>query len=134
MMGRSVDLQADGPIIQRLLKGALDKLQTFRIDEGRSMERELIENAKTVESRLAEVLALAPQVVADYRAKLLERVRQLLMDSGVTVTETDLIREISIFSDRSDINEEITRLRPHLQQFQTFIIEPVSAGRKLDFL
>jgi len=131
---RSADLQADGPIIQRLLKGALDKLQTFRIDEGRSMERELVENAKTIDARLAEVTALAPQVVAEYRAKLLERVRQLLKDSGVTVTETDLIREISIFSDRSDINEEITRLRSHLEQFQAFISEPVSAGRKLDFL
>ena len=131
---RSADLQADGPIIRDLLKGALDKLQTFRIDEGRSMERELVENAKTIDVRLAEVSALAPQVVADYRTKLLERVRQLLKDSGSTVVENDLIREVSIFSDRSDINEEITRLRSHLEQFQTFIREPVSAGRKLDFL
>jgi uncharacterized protein (TIGR00255 family) len=131
---RSVDLKADGAIIRRLLKEALDRLQNFRIDEGRSMERELVENAKTIETRLAAVTGLAPQVVADYRTKLLERVRQLLADSGVAVAETDLIREVSIFSDRSDINEEITRLRSHLEQFQTFIREPVSAGRKLDFL
>jgi uncharacterized protein (TIGR00255 family) len=131
---RSVDLQADGTVIRRLLKEALDKLQSFRKDEGRSMERELVENAKTIETRLAEVTVLAPQVVAEYRAKLLERVRQLLKESGVAVGESDLIREVSIFSDRSDINEEITRLRSHLEQFTTFIREPASAGRKLDFL
>ena len=131
---RSVDLQTDGEIIRRLLKEALDKLTVFRAEEGRSMERELSENAKTIAARLQEVTGLAPLVVAEYRTKLLERVRQLLADSGVAVAETDLIREVSIFSDRSDINEEITRLRSHLEQFQTFIREPVSAGRKLDFL
>src|SRR5579872_132840 len=131
---RSIDLQADGEIIKRLLKTALDNLNVFRTDEGRSMERELAENALTIGMRLNEVMALAPQVVSDYRAKLLERIRQLLKDSGVPVGESDLIREVSIFSDRSDINEEITRLRSHLEQFQTFIAEPASTGRKLDFL
>ncbi len=131
---RSVDLQADGEIIRRLLKEALEKLHGFRAEEGRSMERELAENAKTIAARLKEVTGLAPQVVAEYRTKLLERVRQLLADSGVAVADADVIREVSIFADRSDINEEITRLRSHLEQFQTFIREPASTGRKLDFL
>jgi uncharacterized protein (TIGR00255 family) len=131
---RTVDLQADGEIIKRLLAAALQKLQGFRIDEGRSMARELEANARTIAERLAEVVALAPQVVAEYRTKLLERVRQHLVDSGVPVDESDLIREIAIFTDRSDINEEITRLKSHLEQFQAFIREPASTGRKLDFL
>jgi len=131
---RSVDLQADGEVIRRLLKEALDKLHRFRAEEGRSMEQELAENAKVIAARLQDVSALAPQVVAEFRAKLLERVRQLLRDSGVGVAEADLIREVSIFSERSDINEEITRLRSHLDQFQAFIREPSSTGRKLDFL
>jgi uncharacterized protein (TIGR00255 family) len=131
---RSADVQTDGGIIRRLLAEALGKLQTFRIDEGRSMGRELSENASAIAERLKDVSALAPQVVSEYRAKMLERVRQLLADSGVNVTESDLIREVSIFSDRSDINEEITRLKSHLEQFETFIREPASTGRKLDFL
>lgn len=131
---RTVDLDADGAIIRRLLAEALQKLHAFRVDEGRSMERELIANAATITERLGEVAERAPQVVTEYRAKLLERVKQLLADSGVPVGEPDLIREVSIFSDRSDINEEITRLRSHLEQFHAFVQEPVSAGRKLDFL
>ncbi len=131
---RTVDLQADGEIIKRLLADALKKLQGFRVDEGRSMARELEANAKTIAERLQEVVALAPQVVSEYRSKLLERIRQNLADSGVSVAETDLIREVAIFTDRSDINEEITRLKSHLEQFQVFIREPASTGRKLDFL
>ncbi len=131
---RSVDLQADGAIIHKLLKAALDRLHLFRAEEGRSMERDLAENAKLIGERLSAVVVLAPQVVAEYRLKLLERVRHLLKDSGVPAAEADLIREVSIFADKSDINEEITRLRSHLEQFQAFIREPVSTGRKLDFL
>jgi uncharacterized protein (TIGR00255 family) len=131
---RSVDLQADGEIIKRLLAEALQRLQVFRIDEGRSMARELEANAQTIAARLQEVVALAPQVVSEYRTKLLERIRQNLADSGVSIAETDLIREVSIFTDRSDINEEITRLKSHLEQFHVFIREPASTGRKLDFL
>lgn len=131
---RSVDVKADGEIIQQLLKQALEKLGTFRVDEGRSMERELVDNVRQIGVQLAEVQKLAPQVVSEYRAKLLERVRQLLVDSGAALAESDLIREVSIFSDRSDINEEITRLRSHLEQFGAFVKEPASAGRKLDFL
>lgn len=131
---RSVDCEADWNLIRQLLGQSLAKLHAFRVDEGRSMERELAANVQTIAERLDEVSALAPQVVTEHRVKLLERVRQALHDSGVPVAEPDLIREVSIFSDRSDINEEITRLRSHLGQFHAFIREPAPAGRKLDFL
>ena len=61
----SADLQADGEIIRRLLGEALKKLHGFRADEGRSMERELEDNAKTIATRLQDVIVLAPQVVSE---------------------------------------------------------------------
>lgn len=131
---RSNDVQADWQIVSGLLHQALQKLQTFRSDEGRSMERDLRDNAQAIATRLEEVVAHAPQVVAEYRAKLLDRVRQLLKDSNISVNDSDLVREVTVFSDRSDINEENIRLRSHLEQFQAFLVEPVSTGRKLDFL
>ena len=131
---RSSNPDEDWQTIRLVLAGALQKLQTFRVDEGKSMERELVANVGIVAERLQAVVALAPQVVSEYRAKVLERVRQLLKESEASVTENDLIREISIFADKADINEEITRLRCHLEQFQAFINEKASAGRKLDFL
>ncbi len=118
----------------RLLDQALERFQAFRVQEGGAMARELERNLGVIAAQLDEVARQAPLTVTEYRAKLLERVRQAIAEAGVTLGETDLIREVAIYADRGDINEEITRLRSHLSQFSTFLGEPVSAGRKLDFL
>ncbi len=131
---RSVDCEADWPVIKGLLETALTRLQGFRVEEGRSLERDLRLNRQVIAERLNDVVALAPRVVEDFRTKMLDRVRQLLAATEAQVTELDLIREVSIFAERADINEEILRLRCHLDQFEVFLAEPASAGRKLDFL
>lgn len=131
---RNYDVDAEWPIIQDVLRQSLEKLQKFRMDEGQSMQNELVLNNKVIADHLLQVEQMAPQVVSEYRTKLLERVRQVLTESSVNVTESDLIREVSIHADRTDINEEIKRLRCHLDQFQVFIKEKESPGRKLDFL
>lgn len=131
---REFDVQADWEIIQRVLKTALTKLQEFRLEEGGAMSRDLRTNAGVIRRQLEVVATTAPQVANEHRQKLLDRVRQALKDSTVQVAESDLIREVAVFADRADINEEITRLRCHLEQFDTFLDAPQSAGRKLDFL
>jgi len=133
-LGANLDLAADWRVIERALREALNRLQAFRAEEGRAMLAELRANAARIIQELDAVARLAPQTVAEYRQKLLERVRQMLGESGVAVGDDDVIREVSIYADRSDINEEITRLRTHLEQFERFLNEPVSPGRKLDFL
>jgi uncharacterized protein (TIGR00255 family) len=131
---RAHDADAEWPIIQNVIRKGLEKLQKFRQDEGLAMQNELQLNGRIIEAQLVQVTEMAPQVVSEYRAKLLERVRQVLTESAVNVTESDMIREVSIHADRTDINEEIKRLRCHLEQFQTFIDEKEPTGRKLDFL
>lgn len=131
---RNYDVDAEWPVIQDVLRQSLEKLQKFRIDEGQSMQNELVFNNNVIAEHLRQVEVLAPQVVSEYRTKLLERVRQVLAESSVNVSESDLIREVSIHADRTDINEEIKRLRCHLDQFQAFVKEKESPGRKLDFL
>ncbi|MDB5392049.1 MAG: hypothetical protein JWM11_7695 [Planctomycetaceae bacterium] len=131
---RAHDADAEWPIIQDVIRQGLEKLQKFRQDEGQAMQNELQLNGRIIEAQLVQVTDMAPQVVSEYRSKLLERVRQVLTESAVNVTESDMIREVSIHADRTDINEEIKRLRCHLEQFQTFIDEKEPTGRKLDFL
>lgn len=130
----SVDADADWPVICRVIEEALANLQGFRTEEGRSMEVELQANCRQLAERLEHVAALAPTVVRDYRDRLHERVGELLKEQGAEVNSPDLIREVSIFADRCDINEEIIRLRSHLDQFNNFVSEDESQGRKLDFL
>ncbi|MDG2387878.1 MAG: DUF1732 domain-containing protein, partial [Planctomycetaceae bacterium] len=76
----------------------------------------------------------APQVVIQYRDRILERVKNLLEGADVELQPSDVIREVSQFSDRCDINEEIIRLDSHLKQFEKFIASDQSEGKRLDFL
>ena len=75
-----------------------------------------------------------PQVAQNHQRRLAERVSALVKDQGVTVEPKDLIREVAILIDRSDISEEIVRLRAHLAQFFATIDLTESAGRKLEFV
>ena len=65
---------------------------------------------------------------------LTDRLNKLLADVGVRVEMADVVREIGIFAERSDISEEIVRLRSHLEQFDTVMAADESQGRKLEFL
>ncbi len=122
------------PLIEKSLAGALSKLEEFRSTEGESMARDLRLNASLIGEQLEKVVEMVPEVVSMFRDRLLDRVRELLETSDASVDSSDLIREVSIFSERCDINEEITRLRSHLEQFEAFLDEENSQGRKLEFL
>lgn len=128
------DPREDWPLIESSLREALARLREFRTVEGASMEQDLQANLKTVAAELEKIAARAPQIVRDFRDKLLERVADLLRDGQASVSPADVIREVSIYAERCDISEEILRLRSHLDQFQSFVQQPHSSGRKLDFL
>lgn len=130
----STDVEAEWPVVQRVLKQALSQLNEFRQKEGASMRQDLAHQCELVAEQLSVVVEQAPTVVRQYRDKIKDRVNQLLSDTGVSVSDDDLIREVSIFADRCDINEEITRLRSHLEQFGECLDQKESAGRKLEFL
>lgn len=128
------DRETSWPVIEAALNSSLEALTTFRVAEGKSMQDELEANCRVIADQLDQVAKLAPQVTRDYRDKLFERVKELLADTSADIGHADLIREVSIFADRCDINEEITRLRSHIDQFSTFLAEKSSQGRKLEFL
>ena len=98
------------------------------------MRQDLVQQCELIAAQLETVAERAPTVIVQYRDKLKDRVTQLLRDTGVSVTDADLIREVSLFADRCDINEEITRMRSHLDQFSECLNQKESAGRKLEFL
>ncbi|WP_146371720.1 YicC/YloC family endoribonuclease [Symmachiella macrocystis] len=131
---RNIDIDADWKIIQDCLHGALKNLQLFREEEGRSMREDLLLQKEIIAKQLQKTRERAPLVVSEYREKILDRVRKTLAETDAKVDETNLIRDVSIFSDRADINEEIARLECHLDQLAAFLNEKSSSGRKLEFL
>lgn len=98
------------------------------------MAAELLALGHRLTEHLSRIEARRPLVVSLYQERLGERVQSLIAKHGVTVEPKDLIREVAIFAERSDIAEEITRLRAHLDQYQAVIEGPSSAGRKLEFV
>ena len=98
------------------------------------MEQELRSLAQDISGHLERIASRVPEVVASYRDRLTDRVASLIQDRGITVEPEHLIREVAIFAERSDIAEEITRLRAHLDQFDTVISSDDAPGRKLEFV
>jgi len=133
-LSSSLDAAAEWPFLEGIVAEALTGLDEFRQREGESMRAELEQCCQQVATSLEFIVQRAPEVVSTYRDRVLERVRELLKGSGAAVEPDNLIREVSIFADRCDINEEITRLRCHVDEFLKVINGPTSQGRKLDFL
>jgi uncharacterized protein (TIGR00255 family) len=133
--GARAPSEEEWPLIERVLAEALQRLQAMRQDEGGRMAQELLLYRAHVADQLELIRVRMPQVVEGYRDRLLERVRALLADTGVSVDPNDLIREVSVFAERSDIAEEVVRLASHLEQFeQTVHTETDGPGRKLEFV
>ena len=98
------------------------------------MAAELIALGRGVDDQLSLIAERGPHVAQNHHKRLVERVSALVQEHGVTVEPKDLIREVAILADRSDISEEIVRLRAHLTQYFATIDEPESSGRKLEFI
>ncbi len=125
------DLQRE---IEAAVAEALDNLNRMRDAEGEATAKDMAATLDEIERRLAAVRQRAPAVVDDYRARLLERVRAMLEGVEVTVDDQSLIREVAFFAERSDINEELTRLASHVDQFRERLPDSGPMGRKLEFL
>ncbi len=133
------DSQADSveDIRDRVLatvEAALDDFESMRVQEGKALEEDLHKHIAGIRERLDQVDALAPTVVEEYRDRLKARVELLLKESGTEIGQENLLTEVSLFAERSDINEEVARMKSHLAQFDDLLSDDQPAGRKLEFL
>lgn len=124
------------PVVEKALDEALKKFDGVRREEGRAMAAELMALHAAMIDALNGVRECLPAVVANYRTRILERVRQAVADAGVTVGADQLIREVAIFADRTDVSEEVTRFTAHLDQFAELVKTGAAdgAGRRLEFV
>jgi len=132
--GEARDPQADWPAVVEALDAAIENLDRMRQEEGRAMTDDMLANCRAIAAGLEQIRQRAPQVVEVYRTRLAERVQKALEQFQVTLEPADLIREVALFADRSDVAEEIVRLGSHVEQFQAIVNLPESAGRKLEFV
>ncbi len=118
-------------ILTSVLKSALEDLNAMRKVEGEKLKLDLAARITEVESIVHAIAEYAPSVKELYREKLKTRVEEYL--EGVKVDETRLLQEVAFFADKSNIDEELTRLDSHISQFRK-LLEKENSGKQLDFL
>lgn len=125
---------ADEELVSALfsaLSAALKKLNDMRLTEGGKLKADMLSRMDEIERDVAAISVRAPYVTENYRRKLEDKIRKIL--EGAEPDEGRLLTEAALFADKSNIDEELTRLNSHISQFRE-ICESEVVGRKLDFL
>jgi uncharacterized protein (TIGR00255 family) len=130
ILGKDVVL----PVALGSMDAALKDLLQMRAREGAALMEEFRKRSVFLRELLEKVKKEAPLAVEEYHTKLEERVNHLLKDRGVKLTPEDLLAEVAILAERSDITEEIARFDSHLEQFSSTLDSTQPCGRKLEFI
>ena len=125
-----MDEEAARAILEALARRALDDLCAARGREGAKLAAILLGRTAEMRERLAGIAPLLPEAVAAQRARLAERLREVI-DAGV---EERVRAEIALFAAKSDVDEELTRLAAHLDEVERVLRKGGAAGKRLDFL
>lgn len=134
-------IETEGPelpeeVVERLLmssvEAALEELVAMRDQEGAVLKHDLETRCRAISDTVASIKEIAPEMVAKHRENLQGRLSQ----SGLEIDLDDerVLKEIALFSDRSDISEEITRLESHFEQFGELVNKDEPVGRSIEFL
>ena len=125
---------ADWRVVKEALARALDGLDEMRVREATHLVKDLGAIVRRMKKTLATVRRRAPAVVVEQQARIRERVDTLLADRGISIDDATLAREIALLADRSDVNEEITRIDAHLAEVGRYLGQEGEVGRTLEFL
>lgn len=117
--------------LKTALNAALEKLNCMRGTEGEKLKDDMLSRMVTIEGLVNDIEKRAPLVAEGYKIKLEAKMKKLL--EGVEIDEGRLLTEVALFTDKSNIDEELTRLHSHISQFRQICTERL-VGRKLDFL
>ena len=111
---------------------ALEKFTAMRTTEGAALEADLRGRAATILTLVEKVEQRSPMTLAEYRARLTEKMQEVLQST--TIDEGRILQEAAIYADKIAVDEETVRLRSHLNQLETMLTNGGAIGRKLDFL
>ena len=121
-----------GEQLEACLEQALNKLEAMRRSEGQSLSAEMQGILEQIAARTAEIETLAVRVRPAIARRLAERLEELL--KGTQLDPIRLAQEAALLAERSDVTEELARLRSHVEQFRKLLAGAGEAGKKLDFL
>ena len=112
----------------------LFRSEDMRALEGLQLKNDILIKVASIKSTLAQIEVHTPRIIENYRARIRERISDLLLDMNAELDEIRLANEIAIYADKTNINEEIVRIYSHLDQIDVILMDTEPVGRKLDFL
>ncbi len=118
--------------LETALKGACEQFVKSRVREGEALKTDIFEKLDTMRENVEAVEERLPQIVAAYRERLTEKVRELLGDTQIE--ESRLAAEVVLFADKICTDEETVRLKSHIDAMRAELTKGGSVGRKLDFI
>lgn len=118
--------------LQKAVDGAAEMFVESRIAEGQHLRDDLLEKLDGMLKLVDFIAERAPRIIAEYRKRLEEKVKELLGDASVD--ENRLLTEVTVFADKVCVDEEIVRLRSHIETMKSALPEGGPIGRKLDFI
>ncbi len=132
MEGKDLDEEEWWRLLDQAVQGAAQKFVDARIREGEELRQDLFHKLDVISGYLEQIEERSPEIVREYRAKLKEKVQELL--ENTQLDEGRLLTEVTVFADRICTDEEIVRLKTHISSMKETLTKDESIGRKLDFI
>ena len=129
---QTIDEEELWSVLEKALRGASEQFVESRVKEGEALKADLLEKLDHMLENVDRVEERYPQIIAEYREKLTEKVHELLGDAQID--EGRLATEVVLFSDKICTDEETVRLRSHIESLNAALTEGGRIGRKLDFI
>ncbi len=118
--------------LQSALKGAMEQFVSARAAEGERLKTDILAKLSGMELLVKQIEEHSPEIVAQYRARLEEKVKELLGDTQIE--ESRIAAEVVLFADKICTDEELVRLKSHISHMRDTLEESEGIGRKLDFI
>lgn len=128
------DVERDWARVLSVLERAVDSFLAGKEREGESLVRDICAKMDRIRASVDRIEQLSEEDVSTYRERLATRIREALADNQITPDETRLLTECAIHADKVAVDEELVRLRTHLDSFREILRGEEAVGRKLDFL
>lgn len=129
---KEIDAEAFTADIEAVTAAALANFNTMREVEGGKLRNDILDKLSNIEALAAKVEERSPQTVAEYRARLEQKMSEVLATADID--KSRIVTEAAIFADKVAVDEELVRLRSHIAQMRDMLGKDGAIGRKLDFL
>ncbi len=132
MEEQSIDEKELWKILEQALRGALERFVESRLSEGERLAADLNDKLESMMEYVDFIEERSPLIVSEYRKRLEEKVKELFDDKQIE--ESRIVTEVTIYADKICVDEEMVRLKSHIEAMKKALSSGGSIGRKMDFI